>query len=258
MGLSVGEIVATAGLVVLVLALVRSRHWYWRPRGRRVHRGGLSLTSSTSSANPAVTVGRVFFRHVRGHRRLVGPAFVLAEVVGAAVGLALVLVLYPPGVPHDTSGRVRLPQNRGRSVISRVLTSTTPGPRRLRCRPARARRSRSTEVAHALAALGLDTSRESPKMLTRDMIASSDLAVTMGCGEEWPYVPGVRYVDWPVDDRRARTTRPCGASWPTSTPGSGSCSPSWSWTSTFPVGPQKRLTNFEHARLDEPRSRSAR
>jgi hypothetical protein len=32
------------------------------------------------------------------------------------------------------------------------------------------------------------------------MIASSTLAVTLGCGEECPYVPGVRYVDWPVDD----------------------------------------------------------
>ena len=31
-------------------------------------------------------------------------------------------------------------------------------------------------------------------------MAASDLAVTLGCGEECPYVPGVRYVDWPVGD----------------------------------------------------------
>jgi hypothetical protein len=37
-------------------------------------------------------------------------------------------------------------------------------------------------------------------VLTRDTIAASDLAITLGCGEECPYVPGVRYVDWPVDD----------------------------------------------------------
>ena len=36
------------------------------------------------------------------------------------------------------------------------------------------------------------------------MIASSDLAVTLGCGEECPYVPGVRYVDWPVDDPKGQ------------------------------------------------------
>ena len=36
------------------------------------------------------------------------------------------------------------------------------------------------------------------------MIATSDLAITLGCGEECPYVPGVRYVDWPVDDPKGQ------------------------------------------------------
>lgn len=92
-------------------------------------------------------------------------------------------------------------KNGGRSVIARLLTEhysgaaitalsagTTPGDH---IHP---------EVARVLEDLGLDTSRETPKMLTRDMIAASDLAITLGCGEECPYVPGVRYVDWPVDD----------------------------------------------------------
>lgn len=52
----------------------------------------------------------------------------------------------------------------------------------------------------ALEKLGLDTSHEHPKLLTRDTIAGSDLAITLGCGEQCPYVPGVRYVDWPVAD----------------------------------------------------------
>jgi arsenate reductase len=56
------------------------------------------------------------------------------------------------------------------------------------------------EVAAVLERLGLDTSRERPTLLTRETIAASDLAITLGCGEECPYVPGVRYVDWPVDD----------------------------------------------------------
>ena len=60
------------------------------------------------------------------------------------------------------------------------------------------------EVADVLEKLGLDTSRETPKLLTRDTIAASDLAITLGCGEECPYVPGVRYVDWPVDDPRGQ------------------------------------------------------
>lgn len=92
-------------------------------------------------------------------------------------------------------------KNGGRSVIARLLAEhyargrvvalsagTEPGDR---IHP---------EVARVLEGLGLDTSSERPKSLTRDMIASSDLAITLGCGEECPFVPGVRYVDWPVDD----------------------------------------------------------
>ena len=66
------------------------------------------------------------------------------------------------------------------------------------------------EVAEALERLGLDTSREEPKPLTRDTIAASDMAITLGCGEECPYVPGVKYVDWPVADPGDRTRQPCG------------------------------------------------
>jgi len=52
--------------------------------------------------------------------------------------------------------------------------------------------------------LGLDTSGEQPKFLTRETIAASDLAITLGCSEECPYVPGVTYRDWPVDDPRGQ------------------------------------------------------
>jgi arsenate reductase len=91
--------------------------------------------------------------------------------------------------------------NSGRSVIARVLAEhyargrivalsagTQPG------------EHIHPEVAAALERLGLDTSHEVPKILTRDDIAASNIAVTLGCGEECPYVPGVTYIDWPVDD----------------------------------------------------------
>jgi arsenate reductase len=92
-------------------------------------------------------------------------------------------------------------RNGGRSVISRVLTEhyardrvtalsagTQPGDHI------------HAEVAEVLEKLGLDTSTEHPKLLTRETIAASDLAITLGCGEECPYVPGVVYRDWPVAD----------------------------------------------------------
>jgi protein-tyrosine-phosphatase len=56
------------------------------------------------------------------------------------------------------------------------------------------------EVAEVLDELGLDTSKELPKLLTLATMATCDVAITLGCGEECPYVPGVTYVDWPVDD----------------------------------------------------------
>ena len=108
-----------------------------------------------------------------------------------------------PGDPESHTPQVVFAcvHNGGRSVISRVLTEhyargrvaalsagTQPG------------EHIHPEVAHALNQLGLDTSREQPKLLTLDTIAASDLAITLGCGEECPYVPGVKYVDWPVDD----------------------------------------------------------
>jgi arsenate reductase len=92
-------------------------------------------------------------------------------------------------------------RNGGRSVIGRVLTEHYAGGR-VRAVSAGTQPGEHIhpEVAEALERLGLDTSQEHPKMLTRETVASSDLAVTLGCGEECPYVPGVRYVDWPVAD----------------------------------------------------------
>ncbi len=96
-------------------------------------------------------------------------------------------------------------KNGGRSVISRVLTEHYAGGRVVALSAGTEPGEQiHPEVVRVLDGLGLDTSRESPKALTRDMIASSTLAVTLGCGEECPYVPGARYVDWPVDDPKGQ------------------------------------------------------
>jgi protein-tyrosine-phosphatase len=96
-------------------------------------------------------------------------------------------------------------KNGGRSVISRVLSEHYAGDRVVAISAGTEPGEHiHPEVARALAALGLDTSQETPKALTRDMIATSDIAITLGCGEECPYVPGVRYVDWPVDDPKGQ------------------------------------------------------
>jgi len=92
-------------------------------------------------------------------------------------------------------------RNGGRSVISRVLTEHYAGGR-VTALSAGTQPGEHIhpEVARALETLGLDTSRERPTLLTRETIADSTMAITLGCGEECPFVPGVTYRDWPVAD----------------------------------------------------------
>ncbi len=92
-------------------------------------------------------------------------------------------------------------RNGGRSVISRVLTEHYAGGRVVALSAGTQPGEHiHPEVARALEELGLDTSGETPTRLTRETIGASVVAVTLGCGEECPYVPGVTYVDWPVAD----------------------------------------------------------
>jgi glycerol uptake facilitator-like aquaporin len=94
--LLLGEVVATAGLVVLIFALVRSgRVGIVAPAVGGYIAAAYWFTSSTSFANPAVTVGRAFTDTFAGIAPGSVPGFVLAQAVGGIVGLALLTVLYP-------------------------------------------------------------------------------------------------------------------------------------------------------------------
>lgn len=52
----------------------------------------------------------------------------------------------------------------------------------------------------AMAELGIDITAETPKVLAADTVQSSDVVITMGCGDTCPYFPGVSYRDWKLDD----------------------------------------------------------
>ena len=94
--LLVGEVVATAGLVALIFALARTgRGMLAAPAVGAYIGAAYWFTSSTSFANPAVTVGRVFSDTFAGIAPGSVPGFVLAQVVGGAVAVAVVRYLYP-------------------------------------------------------------------------------------------------------------------------------------------------------------------
>ncbi|MCZ4499173.1 MAG: aquaporin family protein [Marmoricola sp.] len=97
-----GEVVATVGLVLVVFGVIRSG----RPDAVAYAVGGYIaaaywFTSSTSFANPAVTVARTFTDTFSGIAPGSVPAFVLMQVVGAGIALALVRFLFP--APQEIS-----------------------------------------------------------------------------------------------------------------------------------------------------------
>jgi arsenate reductase len=91
--------------------------------------------------------------------------------------------------------------NAGRSQISEALFERA-------ARGRHAARSAGTtpaehvhpEVVAVMRELGIDLADRTPRLLTRDMAEQADVVVTMGCGDECPYVPGKRYVDWELPD----------------------------------------------------------
>lgn len=60
-------------------------------------------------------------------------------------------------------------------------------------------------VVVAMAEIGLDLSKESPKPLTDEIAAKADILVTMGCGDTCPVYPGKRYLDWELPDPAGKT-----------------------------------------------------
>jgi arsenate reductase (thioredoxin) len=95
--------------------------------------------------------------------------------------------------------------NAGRSQMSEALferaaagrhegrsAGTTPG---ARVHP---------EVVEAMNELGIDLADRKPKLLDAEDAEWADVVVTMGCGDECPYIPGKRYVDWELPDPKGR------------------------------------------------------
>jgi arsenate reductase len=60
------------------------------------------------------------------------------------------------------------------------------------------------EVVEVMREVGIDLSDHKPRRLTLEMAEAVDVVVTMGCGDECPFIPGKRYIDWDIADPKGQ------------------------------------------------------
>ncbi|MCW2884725.1 MAG: hypothetical protein QOE54_2121 [Streptosporangiaceae bacterium] len=91
-----GELVATAGLIMVIFALVRNGRASVIPAAVASYIGAAYwFTSSTSFANPAVAIGRAFSNSFAGIAPASLPGFIAAQLIGGVIGMLLISALYP-------------------------------------------------------------------------------------------------------------------------------------------------------------------
>jgi arsenate reductase (thioredoxin) len=96
--------------------------------------------------------------------------------------------------------------NAGRSQMSRALFEQAAGGRHSAASAGTTPAERvHPEVVEVMRELGLDVSGRRPRKLTPELAEAADVVVTMGCGDECPYVPGKRYLDWELEDPKGRS-----------------------------------------------------
>ena len=101
------EVIATLGLVVVIFSLARTRRGDLAPAAVGAYIGAAYFfTSSTSFANPAIDVGRMFSDTFSGIAPASVPGFVIAQAIGGGLAFLLIRVLYPDLTPDEAAGAV--------------------------------------------------------------------------------------------------------------------------------------------------------
>ncbi len=95
--------------------------------------------------------------------------------------------------------------NAGRSQMSQALFERAVGGRHSAASAGTTPAGRvHPEVVEAMRELGIDLAGRRPQLLTRQLAEQADVVVTMGCGDQCPYIPGKRYIDWDLPDPAGR------------------------------------------------------
>lgn len=115
------EVVATLGLLLVIFSLARTRRGELAPAAVGAYIGAAYFfTSSTSFANPAIDIGRMFSNTFAGIAPASVPTFVLAQLVGGVLAFGVIRGLYPDLTPDEAADAV-LPHGEGADPLEATL-----------------------------------------------------------------------------------------------------------------------------------------
>jgi glycerol uptake facilitator-like aquaporin len=118
------EAIATAGLLLVIFSLARTRRGASAPAAVGAYIGAAYFfTSSTSFANPAISVGRMFSNTFAGIAPASVPGFVIAQLIGGSAAILVLRALYPEVTPADAA-TVVLPHQNERRVSDASVEET--------------------------------------------------------------------------------------------------------------------------------------
>src|SRR3984893_1172983 len=110
------EAIATAGLLLVIFSLARSKRANTIPAAVGAYIGAAYFfTSSASFANPAISIGRMFSNTFAGIAPASAPAYIVAQALGGIAAIVIVRALYP-GITPEEAAEVALPHTDGRAA----------------------------------------------------------------------------------------------------------------------------------------------
>jgi arsenate reductase len=119
------EVIATLGLLLVIFSLARTRRGNLAPAAVGAYIGSAYFfTSSTSFANPAIDIGRIFSNTFAGIAPASVPAFIVFQLIGGAVAIGVIRTLYPD-LTAEEAAEILLPHEGDGAEPARVVTEDT-------------------------------------------------------------------------------------------------------------------------------------
>ena len=214
------EFVATFGLMTVIWGCSRRRPGAVPFAVGAYITAAYWFTSSTSFANPAVTLARTVSNTFSGIRPADAPTFIAAQLAGAITATLLFRWLIPSLpetaedilMPHGSVQDLKIylfacVHNAGRSQMAAALFNVYAD--QSQCRGISAGTQPASqvhpEVVQTMREIGIDLSSSKPQKLTAELAQTASVLVTMGCGDACPFVPRLKTIDWALPDPKGQS-----------------------------------------------------